>query len=105
MVKFNFFVYKIWVGLLLGRKEPIKGKGPYMKKHKTINTIAKVLLIIGGLAWGLIGVFDFEPVGTMFNQYGADGQMVLSPLTRIIYVLFGLAALYRLYVWTQAKKK
>ena len=69
-----------------------------MKHSKALDTISFVLLIIGGLCWGLIGLFDMDLIGSIFN--GGDG---MSSLTRIIYVAVGLSALYRLYMWMSKK--
>lgn len=52
----------------------------------SINTIAWVLLIIGGLNWGLVGFFEFDLVASIFGD--------MSVVARIIYVLVGLSALY-----------
>lgn len=52
--------------------------------------IALILLIVGGLNWGLIGAFDFNLVTAIFG----DGTM----LTRIVYILVGLSALYVAFV-------
>ena len=53
------------------------------------NTILKftglLLLIIGGLNWGLVGLFDFNLVSYIFGDN--------SFLTRTIYILVGLGAL------------
>jgi len=54
-----------------------------------LDYIAMVLLIVGGLNWGMVGLFDVDMVATLF----APG----SALTRIVYVLVGLAALYSVY--------
>ena len=54
---------------------------------KVINRIALVLNIIGGLNWGLIGLFKFDLVAWIFG--GQD-----SVLARIIYSLVGLAAIW-----------
>ncbi|MDR4305678.1 DUF378 domain-containing protein [Chelatococcus sambhunathii] len=50
-----------------------------------IRAIALVLLIVGGLNWGLVGLFQFDLVAAIF---GAG-----SLLARVVYVLVGLAAL------------
>ncbi len=55
---------------------------------KTLSLIALILTIVGGLNWGLIGLFDFNLVTAIF---GVD-----SALTRIVYVLVGLSAIYSL---------
>ena len=64
-----------------------------MKHHHTIDLIAFILLLIGGLNWGLVGLFDFDLVGSIF------GMM----LGRIIFVLVGLAAVYRIVMWVRSK--
>lgn len=51
---------------------------------KTVQRIALVLTIIGALNWGLVGLFEFDLVASLFG--GAD-QVV----SRIIYTLIGLA--------------
>lgn len=48
--------------------------------------ICLVLLIVGGLNWGLVGLFSFNLVGWLLG--GAA-----SMLSRIVYVLVGVAAL------------
>ena len=53
-----------------------------------INKIALLLLIVGGLNWGLVGLFGFDLVAALF------GEMTL--LSRIIYVLVGVSALWQL---------
>jgi uncharacterized protein len=55
---------------------------------KLVDVIAAVLLIIGGLNWGLVGIFEFDLVATIFG--GAD-----SPLARLIYIVVGLSAAYQ----------
>lgn len=53
---------------------------------KYIDVIAAVLLIIGGLNWGLFGLFRVDLVHQLF------GATVFSS---IVYVLIGTAALYQ----------
>ncbi|HET6432909.1 DUF378 domain-containing protein [Dyella sp.] len=55
---------------------------------KALNLITLVLVIIGGINWGLIGLADFNLVAAIF---GAG-----SVLSRIIYVLVGLSALWQI---------
>ena len=54
-----------------------------------LDWIAMILLIIGGLNWGLVGLADFNLVAAIF---GDD-----SALSRIVYILVGLSALWSLY--------
>ncbi|MFS1514836.1 MULTISPECIES: DUF378 domain-containing protein [Chengkuizengella] len=54
---------------------------------KTLNVIALLLVIIGGLNWLLFGLFQWDLVGGLFG--GMD-----SGLSRTIYVIVGIAAVY-----------
>ncbi len=53
---------------------------------RTLNAVALALVIIGGINWGLVGLFSFDLVAAIF---GAG-----SVLARIIYILVGISALY-----------
>jgi uncharacterized membrane protein YuzA (DUF378 family) len=53
---------------------------------RTLNTIALVLTIIGGLNWGLVGLADLDLVAAIF---GAG-----STLARLVYIAVGIAAAY-----------
>lgn len=55
-----------------------------------LNVIAMILLIIGGLNWGLVGLFNFDLVAALFG--GTVGTY--STLSRVIFTVVGLAALY-----------
>lgn len=52
-----------------------------------LDKIALVLSIIGGLNWGLIGLFQFDLVAFLFGGSG-------SLLSRIVYILVALGALW-----------
>lgn len=52
-----------------------------------------VVCIIGGINWGLVGIFDFNLVEYLF---GAG-----SALTRIVYILVAISALVDLYILTK----
>ncbi|WP_058301348.1 DUF378 domain-containing protein [Gorillibacterium timonense] len=54
---------------------------------KSLNVLALTLLIIGGLNWLLVGLFQWDLVG------GLTGGMD-STVARIIFVIVGLAAIY-----------
>ncbi|GIV01748.1 MAG: DUF378 domain-containing protein [Armatimonadetes bacterium] len=51
---------------------------------KMLNLITKILLVIGGLNWGLVGVAQFDLVAALFG----DG----SALARTVYSLVGISA-------------
>lgn len=53
---------------------------------KVIDKIALVLIIIGAINWGLIGIFSFDLVATIF------GDMTI--ISRIIYGLVGISGLW-----------
>lgn len=61
---------------------------------KTLNLVTLILVIVGGLNWGLIGLFDFDLVAALF---GID-----SLLSNLVYILVGLAAVYQLVPLSQA---
>ncbi|MEW6759238.1 MAG: DUF378 domain-containing protein [Pseudomonadota bacterium] len=54
-----------------------------------LDYLAMALLIIGGLNWAMVGLFDVDMVATIFGPG--------TPATRIVYVVVGLAALYSIY--------
>jgi len=53
---------------------------------KALKMIAIVLVIVGGLNWGLVGLFNFDLVAAIFGD--------MSSLSIIVYTLVGLAAIY-----------
>ena len=55
------------------------------KKMKILHIITFILLIIGGLNWLLVGVFDLDLVAKIFGE--------MAVLSRIIYILVGLSAI------------
>jgi hypothetical protein len=67
-----------------------------MKNAQVLETIAMILLLIGGLNWGLVGFFEWNFIATVFGY--------TSVLTRTIYALAGLAAVYRILVWAKKAK-
>jgi len=58
---------------------------------KTVDVIAAVLLVVGGLNWGLVGVAHFDLVATIFGMKFGE----TSILSAAVYTLVGLAALYQ----------
>jgi uncharacterized membrane protein YuzA (DUF378 family) len=56
------------------------------KVVKALTWTALVLLVVGGLNWLLVGAFNFDLVATLFGE--------MSPLSRIVYVLVGVSAVY-----------
>jgi uncharacterized protein len=68
-----------------------------MNKLNSFDWGVLVLLIVGGLNWGLVGAFNFNLVTTLFGT--------VSVVTTVIYVAVGLAAIYlALISWKLGKK-
>jgi hypothetical protein len=61
-----------------------------MNKLNAIDWIAIILLAIGGLNWGLVGIFNFDLVAAIFGD--------MSALSRIVYAVVGICAIYVLAI-------
>jgi uncharacterized membrane protein YuzA (DUF378 family) len=62
-----------------------------MVKKSGLDLLAMILVIIGGLNWGLVGLFDFDVVAWL-------GSVTAPIVATIVYVVVGIAALYMIYV-------
>ncbi|MFP4403381.1 MAG: DUF378 domain-containing protein [Candidatus Woesearchaeota archaeon] len=60
-----------------------------MTNKNTLDWITLVLVIVGGLNWGLVGFFNFDFVEAIFGT--------IPTLQNIVYVLVGLSAIYMIY--------
>lgn len=58
---------------------------------RKLDITAAVLLVVGGINWGVVGVTGWDIVGTIFGN--------LSPVSRSVYILVGVAALYQALQW------
>jgi uncharacterized membrane protein YuzA (DUF378 family) len=58
-------------------------------EYLKMKTTALVLLIIGGLNWGLVGLFGFDLVAYIFGS--------MSFLSRVVYSVVGLCAIYSIF--------
>ena len=61
---------------------------------RAVNLITLVLLIVGGLNWGLVGLFNFDLVVAIFGE--------MSAFSRLVYVLVGLSAIVQIAVVARA---
>ncbi len=68
-----------------------------MQKLSLLDWVALVLVIIGGINWGLVGLFQWDLVANIFGD--------MSGLSRIIYVLVGLSGLWMLFISGKLAKK
>lgn len=68
-----------------------------MKNLNFFDWLALVLVVIGGVNWGLVGFLNFDLVATIFGN--------MTFLSRVIYSLVGLSALYILFMLGSFSKK
>ena len=62
---------------------------------RALNFITLLLVIVGGLNWGLVGLFDFDLVRAIFG-HGAAATAGVSAASRIVYILVALSAIYQI---------
>ncbi len=67
-----------------------------MKKLSVLDWVSMVLLIIGGLNWGLIGLLRLDLVNTLFGE---------GWVARAVYILVGVAAVYALLAAGKMRKQ
>lgn len=60
-----------------------------MKTLKYLHILAFILAVVGGLNWGLVGIFDFNLVDAILGNLGF--------VENLVYILVGLSALYLLF--------
>ena len=68
-----------------------------MKNLNALDWIALILLIVGGLNWGLVGIFGFDLVAWIFGS--------VYFIARIVYIVVALAAVYVVIIAATLKKK
>lgn len=54
-------------------------------KMSTLDWVFLILLVVGGLNWGLVGILNFDLVATLFGD--------MSVISRVVYSLVGLSAI------------
>jgi uncharacterized protein len=57
---------------------------------KKIEILALVLLILGGLNWGIFSVFEFNVIDYVFGKVWID---------RVLYFFMGVSAIYSMFTW------
>ena len=68
-----------------------------MGKLNVVDWIALVLVIVGGLNWALVGILKFDLVAWIFGD--------MSVVSRVVYILVGVAAVYMVIIATKLGKK
>jgi hypothetical protein len=63
---------------------------------KTLDLLATLLLVIGGLNWGLVGLANVDLVAL---ASGAGHFGVKNPFGAVVYALVGIAAVYQVIGW------
>lgn len=62
-----------------------------MKKKGLLEWLAEILVVIGGLNWGLVGAFQLDVVSKLLGA---------GTIAKAVYILVGIAALYIvIFVW------
>ncbi len=64
---------------------------------KIVDMIPAAILFIGGLNWGLVGFFNFDLVAWIFGS--------MTMLSRIVYALVGISALYEVVMWKAIQQR
>ena len=64
-------------------------------KRNWLDILALIIIIIGGINWGLVGFFKFDLVSFLFGD--------LSMITRIVFAIVGIAAIYSLVLFWKLK--
>jgi len=67
------------------------------KEKDMVSWVAFVLMIIGGLNWGLVGLIKLDVIRAIFGD--------MTVLSRIIYLLVGISAIYLLLMPPKMNKK
>jgi uncharacterized membrane protein YuzA (DUF378 family) len=64
---------------------------------RTVDIIVAVMLVVGGINWGLVGFLQFDLVATLFGE--------ASPLSRVVYAMVGLCAAYQAVQWKAIQRR
>lgn len=67
-----------------------------------MNALAAVLVIVGGLNWGLVALANFDLVALLTGAGGFGSKNVLGA---VIYGLVGLAAVYQILTWRRSGRR
>ena len=68
---------------------------------KKLDMLARALLVVGGLNWGLVGIFHLDLVAAIVGRHFGE----ISPVSSAIYILVGLAAVYEALSWKAIQRR
>jgi uncharacterized membrane protein YuzA (DUF378 family) len=66
-------------------------------KLSVLDTVALILVIVGGLNWLLVGLFEYDLVAAIFGA--------MSVISKIVYILVGLSAIWMAVTMPKLEKK
>ena len=69
---------------------------------KNLDIFVAVLLVVGGLNWGLVAVANFDLVATIT---GAGGFGAKNLLGSVVYGLVGFSAIYQAFTWKAIQRR
>ena len=64
---------------------------------KTFDILAAILVVVGAVNWGLVGLFQFDLVATIFGD--------MSVMSRLVYVLVGVAGTFQAIQWKAIQRR
>jgi uncharacterized protein len=68
---------------------------------KKISALARLLVVIGAVNWGLVGLFHLDLVATLVGRHFGE----TSAISSAIYILVGLAGLYEAVTWKTVQRR
>ena len=69
---------------------------------KTLDVTVAVLLVVGGLNWGLVALANFDLVAFLTGAGGFGGK---NPLGTVVYGLVGFSAIYQALLWRSIQRR
>ena len=64
---------------------------------KTFDILAAILVVVGAVNWGLVGLLQFDLVASIFGD--------MSVISRMVYVLVGLAGAFQVIQWKAIQRR
>ena len=69
---------------------------------KNLDVLTAVLLVVGGLNWGLVAFANFDLVAFITGAGGFGGENALGA---VVYALVGASAIYQLLLWSSIRNR
>lgn len=69
---------------------------------KNLDMLTALLLVVGGLNWGLVAFANFDLVAAITGAGGFGGKNLLGS---VVYALVGAAAVYQLLFWRSIRNR